>query len=74
MGDEGAKAFADLMPRNMPLSTLDLLTNGLTAAGTRAIEEGLKVATGRPYLLVYADGLPHLQLTSWQQQGKEDAP
>ena len=73
-GDEGAKAFAAMMPNSQALSTLDLMDNGMTKAGTQALLDGLKVSRANPYLLLYASGLPHEQWTSWQAKGKADAP
>jgi hypothetical protein len=74
MGDETARAFAEMMPKNIPLATLDLVSTGTTSAGIAALLAGLKLSTARPYLVVFADGLPHLQATSWEQQGKANAP
>ena len=74
MGDETARAFAELMPKNFALSTLDLLSTGVSESGRAALVGGLKVSRANPYLLLYADGLPHLQATSWQQKGQADAP
>ena len=73
-GDEGARAFAAMMPNSQALSTLDLMDNGMTKAGTQALLDGLKVSRANPYLLLYASGLPHEQWTSWQAKGKADAP
>ena len=73
-GDEGAAAFAAMMPNSQALSTLDLMDNGMTKAGTQALLDGLKVSRANPYLLLYASGLPHEQWTSWQAKGKADAP
>ena len=33
VGDAGAASFAALMPKNVPLSTLDLISNGITDTG-----------------------------------------
>ena len=74
LGDGTAKAFAGMMPRNTALSTLDLTATGITAAGVTALKAGLKASTANPYLVLFADGLPHLQWTSWQEKGKENAP
>ena len=62
------------MPKNVALATLDLLSNGVTAAGRAALLAGLKVSTANPYLVLFEDGLPHQQATSWQEKGKENAP
>ena len=74
IGDEGAKAFVAMMPRNMVLSTLDLLDNGITTTGSTELKMGLQKAQARPYLLLYEDGMPHQQWTSWQQKGQREAP
>ena len=74
LGDETAKAFAEMMPRNVPLSTLDLVSTGTTPVGIRALLDGLKISTANPYLVLFADGLPHLQATSWEQKGRPNAP
>lgn len=74
MGNEVAKAFVQMMPRNVALSTLDLVSTGITPAGIRALLDGLKTSTAHPYLVLFADGLPHLQATSWEQKGQLNAP
>ena len=74
LGDETAQAFADAMPHNVALSTLDLVSTGTTPAGISALREGLKVSTANPYLVLFADGLPHLQATSWELKGRPNAP
>ena len=33
VGDAGAASFAALMPKNVPLSTLDLISNGISDTG-----------------------------------------
>ena len=62
MGDEGARAFAELMPRNVALSTLDLVSTGITAVGIAALRAGLATSTANPYLVLFAEGFPHLQV------------
>ena len=74
MGDATAHAFAALMPRNRALATLDLTSTGISAAGIAALLSGLKASTANPYLVIFADGLPHLQATSWEQKGQANAP
>lgn len=75
MGDEGARAFAGLMPYNKPLSTLDLLGTGITTSGRHALRQGLAKADSRPYLVLFEDGIgPHQQRTSWEEKGATDAP
>ena len=49
MRDEAARAFAELMQRNRPLSTLNLLDTGVSEAGKQALLAGLKrCGTGQP--------------------------
>jgi len=74
LGDAGAKAFAELMPVNRVLSTLDLSSNGVSPAGAATLLAGLKVAIARPYLLLFVEHVPHMQATSWEQQGHANAP
>jgi len=74
LGDEGARAFAELMPRSRVLSTLDLSQNGITPSGSARLMQGLKEATSRPYLLLFVEHVPHMQATSWEQQGHPNAP
>ncbi len=62
------------MPNNRALSTLDLVSTGVSPLGLAALRAGLKVSTANPYLVLFADGLPHLQATSWQEKGQRDAP
>eukprot|EP00316_Scyphosphaera_apsteinii_P005390 CAMPEP_0119315310 /NCGR_PEP_ID=MMETSP1333-20130426/35297_1 /TAXON_ID=418940 /ORGANISM="Scyphosphaera apsteinii, Strain RCC1455" /LENGTH=268 /DNA_ID=CAMNT_0007320627 /DNA_START=53 /DNA_END=859 /DNA_ORIENTATION=+ len=74
MGDDGAKDFAAAMTRNKALGTLDLLGNGVTSVGREALMSGLKSSTAGFYLVLFEDGLPHQQWTSWQAKGKDEAP
>ena len=48
VGDSGAASFAALMPKNVPLSTLDLISNGITDTGD-----------GQPASLPASPSLPH---------------
>ena len=48
VGDSGAASFAALMPKNVPLSTLDLISNGITDTGD-----------GQPTCLPTSPSLPH---------------
>ena len=74
MGDQTAKAFADMMPKNHALATLDLVSTGTTSTGRDALLAGLKESTANPYLVIFAEGLPHFQATSWGEKGKPNAP
>lgn len=74
IGDLGAKEFTTMMPHNWQLQTLDLISNGMSDVGKDALVKGLASSTARPYLVLFADGLPHQQATSWEQQGKPNAP
>lgn len=74
MGDEVARAFAETMSKNAALGTLDLVSTGISPAGTAALLAGLKVSTAGFYLIVFAEGFPHLQATSWEQKGRPNAP
>lgn len=74
MGDQTAVAFAEMMPKNRALSTLDLVGTGVSTSGIAALLGGLKVSTANPYLVLFSEHLPHMQQTSWEQQGKENAP
>ena len=74
MGDDVAVAFADMMPHNRALATLDLVSTGVTTSGVAALLAGLKASIANPYLVLFCEHLPHMQQTSWEQQGKENAP
>ena len=74
IGDAGAVALADAMPHNGALSTLDLIGNEIGTKGRSALINGLHDSVANPYLVLFEDGLPHQQWTSWQQKGKADAP
>ena len=74
VGDAGAASFAALMPKSVPLSTLDLISNGITDAGRQSLREGLAKARANPYLVLFEDGFPHQQTTSWEAKGQPNAP
>ncbi len=74
LGDDGAWAFASLMPNSRALSTLDLSSNGITPAGAQVLLEGLKRSSSHPYLVLFVEHVPHMQATSWEQQGRQNAP
>ena len=74
MGDETATAFAEMMPKNRALATLDLVSTGVTSTGLARLLAGLKASIAHPYLVIFCDGLPHLQATSWEQKGQPNAP
>ena len=42
--------------------------------GRQALREGLKVARANPYLVLFEDGFPQQQTTSWEAKGQQNAP
>ena len=58
----------------MPLSTLDLISNGISEVGRQALRDGLAKAKANPYLVLFEDGMPYEQTTSWKAKGQENAP
>ena len=42
--------------------------------GLDALLAGLKASVANPYLVLFCEGLPHLQATSWEQKGQPNAP
>ena len=73
-GTSVEEAFKPSFPKNHALATLDLVSTGTTSTGRDALLAGLKESTANPYLVIFAEGLPHFQATSWGEKGKPNAP
>ena len=40
----------------------------------QVLRDGLKLARANPYLVVFEDGFPYQQTTSWEAKGQPNAP
>ena len=61
---------------NSPRALLDACGElcRITPDGAQALLGGLKRSSSNPYLVLFVEHVPHMQATSWEQQGRPNAP